>query len=540
MSDTTRSATLRNASARRIDASRRMTPVDTPPEIAHGRRVFRNTLISGVVGVLSLLINFFVVAFAIRKLGMNAYGVFVLALSFSVSAGYLSISDLGLQAGVSRFIADADGRGDRQRMSQVVSSALAILLGTGVGAALVLLALAVAAAHLFHVPTESLRTALELLFVLFAAEALFSLPGLAFYGLLQGLQRYGRIKTVDMTRQLLYAGAVVAVLSTGHGVLAFGIVTISSSLFSALGYALMARLSCPDLRISPHLISRTGLRPLAGFSVWAFVAAISGVIWAQMDKVILAAVAPVSVLTGYDIANRLQSAASYPLSFTTQAVVPAAANLSARESTVRLRALLIRGTRYTLSLSFPATIAAMILARPLIIAWVGSQYANMSGPTQLFLVYQLVISSATIAHTIPIGLGRMRTIATYSTMAMVINLVISIALVRPLGISGVIIGTLVGYGITAPLYIRLALVLLSMGVREFVMDAILPVLVWAVVFAAVLGVTAWIIQPAGLLTIAVCCVPASIIYVAGIVRFAMSAEERRSLVGFLRASNRAS
>jgi O-antigen/teichoic acid export membrane protein len=515
-----------------------MTALDTPPDVAHGRRVFRNTLISGVVGVLSLLINFFVVAFAIHRLGMNAYGVFVLALSFSVSAGYLSISDLGLQAGVSRFIADADGRNDRNRMSEIVSSALAILLGTGVAAALILLALAVAAAHLFHVPTESLRTALGLLFVLFAAEALFTLPALAFAGLLQGLQRYGRIKTIDMSRQLLYSGAVLAVLSTGHGVVGFGVVTVCSSLFTAVGYAVMAKLSCPDLHISPHLISRAGIRPLAGFSVWAFVAAISGVIWAQMDKVILAAAAPVSVLTGYDIANRLQSAASYPLSFTTQAVVPAAANLSAIQSTVRLRALLIRGTRYTLALSFPATIAAMILARPLIIAWVGKQYANMSGPTQLFLVYQLVISSATIAHTIPIGLGRMRTIALYSTTAMVINLGISIALVGPLGISGVIIGTLVGYGITAPLYIRLALVLLSMRLREFATQAVLPVAVWAVVFAVVLAVTAQILQPVQLITIAACCVPAAIIYGAGVVRFAMSAEERRGLLGFLRPVRR--
>ena len=36
------------------------------PEVKHGRRVFRNTLITGVVGVLSLLLNFFVVAYAIR------------------------------------------------------------------------------------------------------------------------------------------------------------------------------------------------------------------------------------------------------------------------------------------------------------------------------------------------------------------------------------------------------------------------------------------------------------------------------------------
>ncbi|MGA7988064.1 MAG: oligosaccharide flippase family protein [Candidatus Dormiibacterota bacterium] len=513
-----------------------MTTVDTPPEIAHGRRVFRNTLISGIVGVLSLLINFFVVAFAIRRLGMSSYGVFVLALSFSVSAGYLSISDLGLQAGVSRFIADADGRGDRNRMGEVVSSALAILLCTGVGAAVVLLALAVAAAHLFHVPTESLRTALGLLFVIFAAEALFSLPGLAFYGLLQGLQRYGRIKAVDLTRQLFYTVTVVVVLGTGSGVVAFGAVTVASSLFAALGYALMARLSCPDLRISPRLISKAGLRPLAGFSGWAFVAAVNGVIWGQMDKVILAAVSPVSVLTGYDIANRLQSAASYPLSFTTQAVVPAAANLSAKASTIRLRALLIRGTRYTLALSFPATIAAMILARPLIVSWVGSQYSDISGPAQLFLIYQLVISSATIAHTILIGLGRIRTVALYATLAMVVNLGISIALVKPLGISGVIVGTLIGYGITAPLYIRLALQQLSMTFCEFFVHAILPIMIWAGVFAAVLLVTAWLIDPVQLVTVVACAVPAAMIYVIGIVRFAMTVEERRSLIGFLRPS----
>jgi O-antigen/teichoic acid export membrane protein len=208
------------------------------------------------------------------------------------------------------------------------------------------------------------------------------------------------------------------------------------------------------------------------------------------------------------------------------------------ESTVRLRALLIRGTRYTLALAFPATLAAMILARPLIIAWVGGQYAYMSGPTELFLVYQLVISSATIAHTILIGLGRVRTVALYATAATGINLVISIALVHPLGISGVIIGTLVGFGITAPLYIRLALNLLSMGIGQFVREAILPVVVWALVFAALLAATAWFIQPAQLITIAACCIPAGIVYVLGVARFAMSAEERGSLFGFLRPVRR--
>lgn len=507
------------------------------PEVKHGRRVFRNTLITGVTGVLSLLLNFFVVAFAIRKLGPDSYGVWVLVLSFSVSAGYLSVADLGLQAGVTRFVADAEGRGERARIGEVVSSALAVLGGAALLAVVVLLALSIGAEHLFHVPA-TLHNALQLLFVLLAAEALFGLPGLAFEGLLEGLQRYGWIRSLDLSRQVLYTVLVVVVLSTGHGVVAFGATMVASSAFVAAGYAVAARVLCPDLRISFRLVKRAALGPLASFSAWIFLGRICGVLWAQMDKVILAVASGTSVLTGYDIAARIQSAASYPLSLTTTAVVPATANLSAMESAVRLQALLVRGTRYTLALSLPITMAAMILARPLIIGWVGDRYANMAGPTQLFLAYQLVASSATIANTMLVGLGRVRAVMGYVSVAVVVNLVISVLLVGPLGISGVIIGTLVGFGITAPLYIRLALRVLSMSFADFARHAILPVLPWAALFAALVALTAQLAQPTHLVTVAACCVPAGLVYVAALARFAMTSDERSSLFGFLLPAHR--
>ena len=52
---------------------------------------------------------------------------------------------------------------------------------------------------------------------------------------------------------------------------------------------------------------------------------------------------------------------------------------------------------------------------------------------------------------------------------------ISILLAKPLGVSGVIIGTLVGYGLSGPLYIRLILRELSMSFGEFVRGAIAPI-----------------------------------------------------------------
>ena len=502
------------------------------PDVQHGRRVFRNTLVTGMVGILSLLLNFVVVAFAIRHLGSNAYGIWVLALSFSVSAGYLSVSDLGLQAGVVRFVADADGRGERTRIGEVVSSALAVLAATALLCIVVLVGLAFGAEHLFHVPA-SFDDDLRLLFLLLAGEALFSLPGLAFVGLLEGLQRYGWIKVVAMSRQVIYTILVVVILGTGHGVVAFGMLTVAGSLFAAVGYAVVGRVLCPELRISIRLVHPAALRPLARFSAWVFVGRINGVIWAQMDKVILAAFVNTNILTGYDVAARIQNAASYPLSFTASAVVPATANLRAMESTIRLQGLLLRGTKYTLALSLPVTISAMILARPLIVGWVGPAYADFAGPTQLFLTYQLVVCSATIPNTMLVGLGRVREVATFVSVAVAVNLALSIVLAPRLGIVGVITGTLVGFGITAPLYIRLVLRELSMSLGEFLSAAILPIVPWVVVFAAVLlGVSA-VAQPDGLLAVAACCLPAALVYALCVVFFAMTAAERSSLRGFL-------
>jgi O-antigen/teichoic acid export membrane protein len=180
----------------------------------------------------------------------------------------------------------------------------------------------------------------------------------------------------------------------------------------------------------------------------------------------------------------------------------------------------------------------MILARPLLIYWVGDQYASFSGPAQLFLTYQLVSCTAGIANTMLVGMGRVRAVTVYVTIAMVMNLGISIALARPLGVSGVIIGTLVGYGITAPLYIRLVLRELSMSVAEFVTQAILPILPWAAVFAAVVALTAQLVAPTSLIAVALCCVPGTLVYIAGVVRFAMTREERSALFGFLLPASR--
>ncbi len=110
----------------------------------------------------------------------------------------------------------------------------------------------------------------------------------------------------------------------------------------------------------------------------------------------------------------------------------------------------------------------------------------------------------------------------------------SVALARRFEVSGVIIGTLVGYGITAPLYIRLVLKELEVSVGQFVKLSILPILPWAGLFAIVVELTRRVTQPSGLVSAFVCVLPGLAIYAIGVVAFSMSRAERDGLRGFLR------
>jgi O-antigen/teichoic acid export membrane protein len=500
-----------------------------------GRLVFRNTLVNAIGGVAVLALNFVVIAFAINRLGSQAYGVWVLALSFSITAGYLSIADLGLQQGIVKYVADAEGVRDTERISRVVSSAIAVLAGLAVIAIVILLGLAVVAGHLFNIP-DSLQSPFRLLFVLLAVEAGFGLPSLAFVGLLEGLQRYPLIRLVEFSRQVVTACLVFAVLLSGGGVVWFGVAMTAGSVIATAGFYVAAARALPGLRLSPRHVSLATLRPLAAFSMWIFLARINGVIWRQMDKIILAAVLVSTVLTGYEVAARIQGAAAFALAFTASAVVPATATLAAEGSTERLRDLLLRGTRYTMAVCLPITIAAMILAKPLIVGWVGPDYSDMAAATQLFLGYQLIVSAASIANTMLVGLGRVRSVTFYASVAVLVNLALSIILVHPWGVRGVIAGTLVGYGITAPLYIRLTLRELDLDLRRFMRESVLPIVPWAVIFAVIVEITRRVADPTHLVSTFAVCIPGLVVYVVGVAFVSTSAAERHRLAGFLRPS----
>jgi len=250
-----------------------------------------------------------------------------------------------------------------------------------------------------------------------------------------------------------------------------------------------------------------------------------------MDRAIIGIVLTVSAVSLYEVTFRIQSLATLAMVMASSAVLPAAAYNASRLDVEKQRELFLRGTKYAVALVLPITVAAMLYARILIIAWVGAKYASVAGETRLFLVFPLVGCLNQVGVAMLIGLGLVRRVLALQVVAVATNLVLSLVLARHFGIAGVILGTLVGNLAVWLPYVRLLLAAFDVSPGAWLRRIVLPNVPGAAAQLAV-GVATYpwtsrvtALGPVGCIAVASCAVYAVTFAVTG-----LSTDERRHLV----------
>jgi O-antigen/teichoic acid export membrane protein len=147
---------------------------------------------------------------------------------------------------------------------------------------------------------------------------------------------------------------------------------------------------------------------------------------------------------------------------------------------------MLRGTRYILAAVVPPTVVAIVLCDRLLAVWLGEKFAVAGAAAAIFLAWWLVAPNASISSTMMFVDGRLGKMAAYAWSVAAINLALSVALVVPLGLVGVAIGTTGAYVAVLPFYVRYALRRTEIGLPEFARSAWPPAYGTGLVLAAAL------------------------------------------------------
>ncbi len=404
------------------------------------RHIARNVFSNWVATAANMAVGFFLSPFIVHRLGNEAYGVWVLAIS---SINYLALLDLGMRSSVLRFVSKGHTVGDHDASSSALSAALWVRLQISLLVLLLAGSLAYFFPVFFKVPLHLARGAQLAVLIIGVNMALTMSMGV-FGGVLSALNRYDLQTAVTLVQVVIRVTGVVLVLRQGRGIVSVALCEFAAALVGNALLVILARRLYPQLRVLLRRPTLEVLRPLWSYSFYAFLTSVALQLVYQTDNLVVGSFVSTSAVTFYAIGNSLCRYTDQCTGGITTSFVPAASTFEAAGDASRLQALYRVGTRTVMAVSLPILVTLLVRGRTFIGLWMGPQYAAVSGTVLCILAVALIFAQAnTTAFSIAFGTERHKKVARWAISEGIANLVLSVLLVRRFGIYGVAVGTLV-------------------------------------------------------------------------------------------------
>ncbi len=402
------------------------------------RRIVQNVLSNWVALVVTTVVGFFLSPFVVHRLGNMVYGVWVLIASL---VAYMNLLDLGLRGAVTRYVSKGVAQEDHGGASQAVSGALWIRMWISLTVMFAGLVLASAFNHIFAVPIALQRDA-RLAVIFTATTVAINLWCGVFGGVLIALHRYDLTSSVSILQTCLRAGGVVWLLQSGHGILALAMWDLCISLAANAALVTICLRIYPQLNIAFRCPSRITLGKLWTYSVYVFLINVALQVTYYTDNVVVGVFLSPAAVTFYAIGGVLIAYARQLVTAMTTTFTPLASTYEAQGSYGHLRNLLIYGTRAALIISLPVAAGLLFRGHTFIRLWMGEQYSQPSGTVMQILLLSVVFGCAnTTSGGIVYGMEKHKRIAFWALGEAAANLILSVILVRWIGIYGVAWGT---------------------------------------------------------------------------------------------------
>ncbi len=406
--------------------------------MAGTKRFAFNVMMNWAAMAVSMVVPFFLTPFVVRHLGATAYGIWILAVS---TVSYLNLLDFGLRSAVIRFVSKATAQHKPDEATSAIGAALWFRLIIAAGVALLSVGLAFAFPHMFKVPRD-LQSAAQITVLLCALGVGITLVSGVFGAVLAAINRFDILSSVSMVQTVARAIGVITILGSGHGLVTLAYWELTVVLLSGVitcGVALRFYAPC---RVRIERPDMTILRKIWAYSFTTFIFMIAVQVIVNTDNLVVGAFLSVGVVAFYSIGSSLIGYTAQVVGALSTTFTPLASGLEASGRSADLQRLLLRGTQASLALVMPISLALLFRGRTFIALWMGPQYSHVSGTVLQILMISLFFAVAdSTAGSIMMAIDKHKPVARWAVYEAVLNLGLSLILVKTIGLYGVALGT---------------------------------------------------------------------------------------------------
>jgi O-antigen/teichoic acid export membrane protein len=453
-------------------------PTETPPAPKPKRTEVSPSLIAkGVVSnwsslTLNVVVAFWMTPFVVHHLGDSSYGIWALVLQLT---GYMGVVDVGLRSALVRFVSRFQAQGDQESLDRLLNTTFTVY--AMMVPACFLFAAAVARFGLphMHIPPETLGAARITIFI--AAGCIACDFGFATaHSCLAGFSRWDLINSVWIPVLLFRTALCVVLLKLGFGLVTLALIQFSVTLAGYCSEMLILRRLIPKYRFRWQRPEMLHMRPILEHGWYSFLVSFANRINYQVDSVVIAFFLPIEQITYYIIGLRLVEYLRDLLNSTTMIFAPLVSSFEATGETHRVASTLIRGTKYSLFVAFLGAGALLGLGTDFIRLWMGQRFAGPSGTVVTIMAIGIIGSCTQFASSqVLYGLSKHRLNVNWTFIESILNIGLSVGLVRRYGILGVAAGTAIANVIVRGwLYPRAFLAALEVPWRTYVARGVMP------------------------------------------------------------------
>ncbi len=451
--------------------------------MASTKRFAFNVMMNWIAMAVGMVVPFFLTPFVIRHLGVTAYGIWILAVS---TVSYLNLLDMGLRSAVIRFVSKAEAEGKIEDATSAIGAALWVRVLISAGVAVLSIVLALVFPHLFKIPADMQRPA-QITVLLCALGVAVTLISGVFGAVLAATHRFDVLSSISAIQTLARAGGVLLILTTGHGLVPLAYWEVAVALFGGVATCGMALKIFPPCRVRIARPDMEILKKIWSYSFTTFIFIIAVQIIVNTDNLVVGAFISVGMVAFYSIGGSLMGYSWQVVSAVSTTFTPMASSLEAGGKSAELRRLLLRGTQATLGLALPISVALVLRGKTFIGLWMGPQYSEISGTVlQILIISQFFGVADGTAGSIMMAIDKHKPVA----FEALLNLGLSILLVKTIGLYGVAWGTSIAMAVVHllfwPKYVRK---ILGVPIRTFLWEGWAKITLCAVPYAIVCAVT---------------------------------------------------
>lgn len=401
--------------------------------------LFRSALSNWFGLALAAVIGFVISPFVVHSLGPEQYGLWVLALSIT---SQLIVLDFGIGYALTREVARCKSSKNFGRLSEILPSALVLLIGTSAIGLCLLIPIYFFGPSILNI-TEINQDLFRATLIILGIDIITEILSARYHGVLSGLERYDIVNGLNIGRLILNALLLVLVLNHGGGIIGVACTVVIVRLLHRVAIIICSLRILPEVKSSVQKVGRKALIDLISFGFWSTIIVLGARFIFQLDTIVVGGFLGTAAVTLYAIPLILIEQFRAFTQGGAAILFPRLSALSGPLESDLCKTLLLKWAFYGELVAIAIGVPFILTGGDFIALWMGTEFrASSTVLTILTIPYFFCVPALGFVN-LAYAVGQHSLYAKLYIVEGILNLAVSICLVTSIGMIGVALGTLI-------------------------------------------------------------------------------------------------